>query len=147
MNIRHLTRILAAVFAGAAIVASAQAGDFPKGSPAFVTNYEAALKASKESGKPVILVFSAAWCGPCQANKKDVYPSAEVKPFHDKFVWAYLDADEEKNMPHMEKYGVTGIPHIQFLSKSGEALGQIVGGSAPGDFAKELEATLKKAGS
>ena len=29
--------------------------------------------------------------------KKSVYPSDAVKPLHDKFVWAYLDTDDEDN--------------------------------------------------
>ena len=120
------------------------ASDFPKGSPTFVTGYNAALKAATKTGKPVIAIFSASWCPPCQANKQNVYPSAEVKPFHDKFVWAYLDADEEANVPAMKKFGVSGIPHIQFLDVKGASVGKLVGGTSPKAFRKELERVLKK---
>lgn len=120
------------------------ASDFPKGSPTFVTGYDAALKAAKTSGKPIIAIFSASWCPPCQANKQNVYPSSEVKPFHEKFVWAYLDADEEANVPAMKKFGVSGIPHIQFLDAKGASVGKLIGGSSPKAFRKELESILKK---
>ncbi len=120
------------------------AADFPKGSPKFLTSHDAALKEAAASGKPVILVFSAAWCPPCQAMKKSVYPSKEIKPFHDKFVWAYLDTDVEANAAAASKYGVEGIPHIEFLSSNGKSAGKQVGSSSPDDFAKTLEGVLKK---
>lgn len=129
----------------AALTLPVLASEFPEGSPKFGTSYEAALKTAKAEGKPVILVFSAVWCPPCQAMKKSVYPSAEVKPLHDKFVWAYLDVDEESNAKAAEKYGVQGIPHVQFLSKDGKALGNQVGGVSPAEFAGILSKVSEKA--
>ena len=126
---------------------TAAAGEFPKGSPKFVTSYRKALSESKETGKPAIVIFSASWCPPCQTMKKEVYPSAAVQPLHDKFVWAYLDADDSSNKKAMEKYSVNGIPHIEFLNAAGESIGKQVGGSGDGAaFAKKLEGILAKAG-
>lgn len=124
----------------------ALASDFPKGSPAFETKLSTALEKAKAEGKPVIAVFSAVWCGPCQMMKKEVYPSAEVKKFHDQFIWAYLDTDEAANEADASKYGVSGIPHIQFLDKNGKPVDKQVGSSSPDDFAKTLKGVLKKAG-
>ncbi|HYF34415.1 MAG TPA: thioredoxin family protein [Prosthecobacter sp.] len=130
----------------AAIVAlPTLAADFPKGSPKFLTDYNAALEQAKKEGKPAILVFSAVWCGPCQAMKKEVYPSKEVTPLHDKFVWAYLDTDAEANAAAAQKYGVQGIPHVQFLTADGKPAGNQIGGTTPGDFANTLNKVLKKA--
>ena len=145
MNRRNLTltTALAAIvlaFGGPSL----HAGDFPKNSPAFHTSHAAAVKASKESGKPLVMIFSASWCGPCQANKNHVYPSKEVQPYHDKFVWAYLDADDEANVPAMRKAGVTGIPHIEILDKTQKRLAQSIGMTTPGNFANTLSAALEK---
>ena len=129
----------------AALLIPAFASDFPAGSPKFGTSYDAALATAKKEGKPVVLVFSASWCPPCQSMKKNVYPSAEVKPMHDKFVWAYLDVDVEANAKAAEKFGVQGIPHIQFLSSEGKDVDKLVGGTAPADFAELLTKTLAKA--
>lgn len=120
------------------------AADFPAGSPKFLTSHDAALKEAEKTGKPVILVFSAVWCPPCQAMKKSVYPSKEVKPFHDKFVWAYLDTDVESNGAAAGKYGVEGIPHIQFLDSKGKPIDKQVGSSSPDAFAKTLQSVAKK---
>jgi thiol:disulfide interchange protein len=147
MNRRYIISLAAA--AGAILIGSpalAADHDFPKGSPKFETKYASALSEAKKSGKPVIVVFSASWCGPCQANKKNVYPSDAVKPYHDKFVWAYLDTDEKDNAKTAEGFGVSGIPHIQFLDKDGKALDKQIGGTSPDVFAKKLEAVLAKAG-
>jgi thioredoxin-related protein len=121
--------------------------DFPSGSPHFSTSFDAASKAAKASGKPMVVVFSASWCPPCQAMKKDVYPSAEVKPWHDRFQWVYLDVDQDANAALADKFGVSGIPHIEFLDKNGKSVGQQVGGMTAADFAKRLENVAKKAGS
>ncbi|WP_395741836.1 thioredoxin family protein [Prosthecobacter sp.] len=130
----------------AAATSLAIAGDFPKGSPEFKDSSTSAMSAAKKSGKPVVLVFSAAWCPPCQAMKHDVYPSAEVKAFHDKFVWAYLDVDDPRNESAAAKYGVNGIPHIEFLNPSGKEIDKQIGGTSPEAFAKTLENVLAKAG-
>lgn len=120
------------------------AGDFPKGSPQFAHDFKTVTAAAAKSGKPQILVFSAVWCGPCQLMKKEVYPSDAVKPFHDKFEWAYLDVDEDANAKPAQQFGVQGIPHIQFLDKNGKDIGSQIGATSPEDFAATLEKVLKK---
>ena len=144
MKLRQIFTLIATLGLSAVFAPRSHAADFPKGSPSFVSSYDAALKAAKEGGKPLILVFSASWCPPCQANKQNVYPSAQVKPFHNKFVWAYLDTDLRTNAVAAEKFGVSGIPHIQFLSKDGTSLGNLVGGTSPQDFAATLTQVLGK---
>lgn len=129
----------------AAVTSLALASDFPKGSPDFKTSSATALSAAKESGKPVIMVFSAVWCPPCQAMKKDVYPSEAVKAYHDKFIWAYIDVDDPNNEGVSSKYGVSSIPHIEFLNAEGKELDKQIGGNSPEAFAKKLKGILAKA--
>lgn len=110
--------------------------------PDFHHDFDKAAKAAKEAKKPLLVVFSASWCPPCQQMKKKVYPSKAVQPYHDKFVWAYLDADEEKNQPLAAKFGVSGIPHIAFLSQDGSMIGHFAGAVAPEQFTEILEKAL-----
>ena len=134
----------AILLALAAVTSLALASDFPKGSPEFKDSSTYALSAAKKSGKPVVMVFSAAWCGPCQTMKKEVYPSAAVKAFHDKFIWAYLDIDDERNERVSKKFGVSSIPHIEFLNAEGKEIDKQIGSNSPEDLAKTLESVLAK---
>jgi thiol-disulfide isomerase/thioredoxin len=140
-----MKKIILALVA-AALVLPALAGDFPKGSPKFEESYRQVMADAKKSGKPVIVVFSASWCPPCQQMKNTVYPSKEIQPFHDQFEWAYLDVDDNDNEKAAKEFGVQGIPHIQFVDSEGKTLDQQVGGSAPEDFANTLKGVLAKAG-
>jgi len=140
------TLIKSFVLAALAASSLALASDFPKGSPDFEDSMRSALNDAKKNGKPIIAVFSASWCGPCQAMKKEVYPSDAVKAYHDKFNWAYLDTDDNRNQKAAGEYGVSGIPHIQFLDAAGKPLDKQVGSSSPDAFAKKLETILAKAG-
>lgn len=128
-----------------AVVTQMIASDFPKGSPKFEDSYRSAMNDAKKTGKPVVLVFSASWCPPCQTMKKSVYPSETVKAFHDKFIWAYLDVDDNDNEKPAKQYGVSGIPHIEFVDAEGKSLiEKQVGSSSPEAFAKRLTDALAK---
>jgi thioredoxin 1 len=119
--------------------------DFPKDSPKFLTDYAEAIAAGKKENKPVILVFSASWCGPCQTMKKKVYPDPVVQKLHGDFIWAYLDTDIDANSKAAAKYKVSGIPHIEIVKADETSVGQQIGSSTPSDFATVLTAAKKKA--
>jgi thioredoxin-like negative regulator of GroEL len=70
--------------------------------------------------------------------KEQVYPSAAVSPFWNKFVWAYLDVDQPANQSAAQKHGVRGIPAIYVAGPDGNVRDSLVGGRQPSEFAAWL---------
>ncbi len=142
MKTRSLLHIL--MGAACAFPLIAQANPFPSGSPAFITSYAKLLADQKATGKPAIIIFSASWCPPCQIMKKETYPSPAVSPYHQSFLWAYLDADDPANQTAAMQYGVQGLPHHTFLEGTGRPLGYLTGADKPSAFAKVLQTVLRQ---
>lgn len=139
-----MKKFLLAIAAISLVALPALAKDFPKGSPKFEDSYRKVMADAQKSGKPVVLVFSASWCPPCQSMKNEVYPSKEIQAFHDKFEWAYIDVDDSDNSNEKaaKTFGVSGIPHIQFVDSEGKPLDKQVGGNSPEAFAAKLTKVL-----
>ena len=55
---------------------------------------------------PVILDFSATWCGPCQKMSPILHSAAEKY----KFKLIIIDVDQNKKIS--QQYGISGIPHV-----------------------------------
>ena len=75
---KRISLLLAPLLAVAAFFAfgpSSSAAGFPKGSPSFKTDYNSALKASKASGKPMLVVFSATWCARAKPTRRRSIPA------------------------------------------------------------------------
>jgi len=113
--------------------------------PEFYKNYDEALAAGEMKDKPVILIFSASWCPPCQQMKQSVYPSKEVEPHHDSFIWTYLDVDLPENQGVAQAYRAQGLPHYAFLTADGQFMGTAMGGAPPASFKEILDQVLAHA--
>jgi protein disulfide-isomerase len=87
------------------------------------TDFNAALAEAKQSGKPVLLDFSASWCPPCQVMKHDVWPDAKVR---EAVTAGYIPVavDVDKNQGLAARYGITGIPSVLIVDAEGKVLKQ-----------------------
>ncbi|WP_349318768.1 thioredoxin family protein [Chitinophaga sp. MM2321] len=86
-------------------------------------NYEAALKAAKESGKLVFIDVYTTWCPPCKRMEKEIFPLAEVGNTYNKsFINCRINAEDKEGSVVARKYNVGGYPTYLFLNEEGEVL-------------------------
>ena len=97
----------------------------PKSTIAWRSDFETALAEAKQSGKPLLVDFSASWCPPCIVMKHDVWPDPEVsRAVTDNYVPLLIDVDDPRNAEVARRYGVSTIPHVVVVGSDGPGLRQ-----------------------
>ena len=89
------------------------------------------------STEPVVVDFTATWCGPCKV----------ISPFIDQLAEAYegrakvvkLDVDENKD--NAKKYGIRSIPAV-LIFKGGKVVETLVGKATYETFSQALDKHL-----
>lgn len=110
------------------------------------TDWEEGLQQAESSGKPILALFTADWCSPCQQFKKDVLCDSEVAArLRNEFTLVKVDLTE-RNGPSSQTaatYGVSGIPTLIRFDASGKQVDRVSGGLPKDIFLAWLDGRAK----
>jgi len=103
--------VLVALLAGVTPAFDAEA---PAARPTFHSSLKVASEAAAADQSLVLLVFSAEWCGPCKALKKNTLDSAEFRETGGALRVADVDIDANEKMARA--FGVSAVPTLVLLT-------------------------------
>lgn len=131
-------------------IASAVVGAFfliiwvitPKAQLAWLHDEKEALSKMKEEKRPLIVDFTATWCGACQEMAKDTFADPRVMSKAGNFVAVKIDAtvdDDPAVVDVMKRYDVKGLPTVLLLDSAGKERKRFTEFVGPEKFLTEIE--------
>lgn len=83
------------------------------------TTYDEAIKLAGKLNRPVFVIFSAEWCGPCQKMKQEVWPNPKIQEAMKSYIVLKLDAD--RSPKESREFNVSYLP-AGFIVNSNEKI-------------------------
>jgi thiol:disulfide interchange protein DsbD len=77
---------------------------------------------AKQGGQPLLVDFTAAWCGACKQLDLETFSSPDVQPELERFLKVKVDAtndDDPMVEAVMQRYAVVGLPTVLIFDSSG----------------------------
>ncbi len=100
---------------------------------------EEAQALAREQGKPLLLDFSAYWCGVCRRLDSLVLSDARVKArIEEAYVFVRLDSEHPATRPLMRNYGIYGFPTLIVAQADGAPLKFVPLAFEPEQFLRSL---------
>lgn len=112
-----------------AVVRGADAGEAGMPRIHFSQDLPATLATALKSGKPVVVVFAAAWCPNCRRMEEETFAPPEIRALADEFLWVHIDID--RNFTLVRSYDVRAVPQVYFLDSRGNRRGRTLGTVKP----------------
>jgi thiol:disulfide interchange protein DsbD len=87
------------------------------------TPVEVAQARAEREGRPLLVDFTAAWCGACKELDKHTFAAKDVNAEASRFVAVKVDAtvdDDPKVVSTLERFGVKGLPTVVVFDSSGK---------------------------
>jgi thiol-disulfide isomerase/thioredoxin len=86
----------------------------------WLTDFSEASRIATETGKPMLLDFTASWCGPCRKMDQEFWIRADVGDLSKQFICVKIDADNNDELKR--QYRVSGIPNIILTDSAGNTI-------------------------
>ena len=107
-------------FAALPVVAYVRNRPLPPEAIAWRTDFDAALRDSAETGRPVLMDVTAPWCPPCQEMKRSTWPDPRVgAAIAASFTPALVDCAVPAGQAVAQRYGVDLLPVVAILEADG----------------------------
>jgi thiol-disulfide isomerase/thioredoxin len=79
--------------------------------------YTAAHRITLKTGKPLVVMVGADWCGPCQAMRRTILPRVRKDGFFRKVAFAHVNVDRDKKLAD-ELTGGGVVPQLVMYRKT-----------------------------
>ncbi len=102
--------------------------------------YETGMAQAAKKKKPMLIDFTAEWCGWCKKLEAEVFPKREMIALSKQFVCIRIDGDQRADLK--AKYAVDGYPTAVILEHDGQELMRIGGYKPAEDYIADVKAAL-----
>ncbi len=92
----------------------------------WITDLDKGLSMAREAGLPVMLFFTADWCGYCKKLIQSAFSDEAVARAASRIIPIFVDIDKYTEV--QEIYKLRGIPTVIFLNSDGQTVETLVGG-------------------
>jgi len=103
-------------------------------------DYAAAEERSRREHRPLFVMMTATWCGPCKILENETLTDPWIRYFMSPFVM--VKAYEDKNVE--AKYGQQGYPTLVFVDSSGKVAHKLSGYMPAFYFASQCAKAFKR---
>ena len=102
----------------------------PKIELAWLADERAALADARQTGRPVLVDFSANWCNPCKELEVQVFSRREVAEVMNRFTLLRVDVTRQTDTTDdlQNRYNAGTLPSVRIVSPEGKLLAKIVDG-------------------
>jgi thiol:disulfide interchange protein len=109
--------------------------------PKEIVNWGAEFRQAQEesfrSGKPLLIYFTAEWCGPCQQMRRTTWADPGVEQALRAYVTVKVDVDQNPQLA--ERFGATAIPAFTLMDKDGRTTKSTAGYMSAEEFIRWLK--------
>jgi len=107
-------------------------------------NMAEAVKFSKDTNKPIMMMYTASWCGECDKMKNKVFKDKKVNKYlKDNFVLLTYDVEADmESLP--DGFSFRGVPTFFFINSDKKLIKKVEGSCDKNLFLSKMKAVKKR---